>query len=300
MPEPINQIAKFVSDIYLQWPALDSGSALIVYIEQFIWIPAIFNLIVRFHAGIFAAVYHVVVALTTGIVFITWFFIPLAVTFPFSMIARRLTKNHEASMLIHQVPKWQTSPWFLVLLIATPAFLATLPSKGLPFPPFHNYLAFGWRYQSIDEFQTIYRVGYWDDQIHELKAFPLGHGGFLDFRQTANMGVYAKIALDSSASTNSDLVASEVLLGMIEATRPIDSNGWLLGKFRAPQHLLGIPGGQSMQHIQTFYLMRSKAFYSTISGTYRVKWEACGEIVRPDQGGSGVLRRFDECREDPR
>lgn len=297
MPPIVDFFARHTSNLYLQRPIFDTASALIVYVEQFIWLLALFSLFFRVHAGLFAVAYHLIVALTTGIVFITWLFVPLAVTFPFSLAARRLfgrTRPHGAPQ---EAPAWLTSPWLLLALIGVPCFLAVLPSKGLPYPPFHNYLAFGWRYMTVAEFPTIYRMGWWDENRDKLEAFPLGQAGFLDFRQTANMDSFVKVAL--TLGPDYAAIAGTNLRSMIEATRPIGSNGWLLGSLRAPQHLLGLAGSQEMQSINTFYLMRSKRFYMTEEGTYRVEWEACGEIERGGPDGASAIKKYDECRDTP-
>ena len=299
MPHFVDMIAHFTSDTYLRFPFIDIFTALIVLIEQFLWLLAPGSLFFRIHAAIFAVLYHVVVALTTGIVFITWLFIPIAVTVPFSSIVRRLKPSsfpqHIAADSEDRAPSRIAVAWVAVVSILA----ATIPSFGTIYPPFHNYMQFGWRYQAPEEIGDIYRLGWRETPGGPLKAFPLGQGGFLDFRQTGLMDVYVRMALQSTPGSAPADQAGTNLRTLLMATRGIGTNGWLLGDFRAPAHLLGLPGSVDMRSVDEFYLMKGRTLPRVGGRPIQLKWAACGEISKDGPDGEHAFRLYDRCRDEP-
>lgn len=299
MPYFVDVIAHLTSDTYLRFPFIDVFTALIVLIEQFLWILAPRSMFFRIHAGIFAVLYHIIVALTTGIVFITWFFIPIAVTFPFSSIIRRLKPSSFSQRIAAESEDRSPSPISVGWVAVVSVMAATVPSFGTIYPPFHNYMQFGWRYQAPGEIGDIYRLGWRETPAGPLKAFPLGQGGFLDFRHTGMMDVYVRRALNSTPGSAQANEAGTNLRTLLMATRGIGTNGWLLGDYRAPAHLLGMPGAVDMRSISEFYLMRGTTLPRADGRPIQLRWAACGEISKDGPDGEHAFRPYDKCRDEP-
>jgi hypothetical protein len=300
MPPAVDFIAKITSEWFLTFPALDIGSSIIVLIEQFVWILAPIFLLVRVHAGVFAACYHIIVAFTTGIVFITWFFIPLAVSLPFSQIARRLGLVNQNDRTATCDASSGANSVRAICALVVPIAAALAPSTGMVYPPFHNYKSFGWRYPSIGEFGTLYRLGWQHPHTGQLEVFPLDQGGFLDFRQTALLDVYTRIALTSPATRHSDQQVSDALGALLDGTRGIGANGWLLGVFKAPAHLLGLPGDVDMRSIKNFYLLKAAVVAPKEGRRATLRLQVCGKMTRDHTRRFNGFVRYEECSDSPR
>lgn len=296
MPPVIDWLAHRASDLFLAAPALDAGSGMLVFVEQLLWLLAPAFLVFRFHAGLFAFIYHCIVLMTTGIAFITWFFIAPAVTVPFSLIARGVMKI-EPRKVAAPPERLVGVPYRLALAIVAviPVFLAALPSSGTVYPPFHNYLAFGWRYQDSSEIGRIYKLGWRDPRSGAYKPFPIGQGGFFSFRQSGMMDVFTKLALTNSGY--SDAQVSAAFHTLINGTTGIATNNWLLGPLTAPDHLLSMPGTVDLRTIDTFYLMIGTQLPRVGRRPITASWSICGEIKVDPQTGAKPFNRYEVCRD---
>lgn len=290
MPSMIDTIARASSDLYLSNPTLDKTSSFVVLIEQFLWLAAPFSILFRLHAGIFALAYHLIVMLTTGIAFITWLVVPLAVTFPISEVVRLVRQRRGLPIPPRAESKapLQVSASTRVMVVLLPIMAAVVPSFWKVIPPFHNYFAFGWRYPEINEISTLYRLGYADPQTGKLTAFPLGQGGFLDFRQTGQMDNFVERILKDPTNTYN----KQILHTLIDGTRGPRSNKWLLGPFTAPMHLLGEPGPVDMRTINLFYLMKGTPKMRKDDRPATVNWQACGVVHSAER----TIEVYESCR----
>lgn len=301
MPPLLDAVAGRASATFQRYPGLDIASAFVVLLEQFLWLLAPFSLIRRIHAGVFAALYHVAVLATTGIVFVTWPFIALAVTLPFTRIAKSFgVVSNEPGRSDLQVSLRMPQQWTKTAAVAGLSVLAAVLPSGVAggvFPPFYNYAQFGWRYQNADEFTDVYRVGWRHPATGTIEAFPLNQGGFLEFRHTAIMDAYTRLILATQPTPATDEIYGRVLATLLDGTRGPNANGWLLGRFQAPAHLIGHPGLIDMQTIETFYLMKGRPLPRENGRPIKVGWTLCGEINRVGLGGARAFTRFDGCRD---
>jgi hypothetical protein len=291
LPGLVDTVAALVSTGYRRHPVLDMASALIVLVEQFVWLLAPASLFFRLHAAVFTTGYHVVVAMTTGIIFFTWLFIPLAVSVPFSL----LLKRRPAGLLLAP-PKRQK------LILSGAAALAVLAAV-LPVvtrtivPPFYDYAHFGWRYKALHEWGELYQVGFVSPRTGELDIVPLNQAGFLEYRHVSALGVYAEMALTKKDPASLH-VAGNGIRTMLVAMRPPGANAWLLGPLAAPAHLLDRDRGVDVSKISTFYLMKGRA-YEVANRPARVHWTVCGEVAVRGPAGAEAFRFCEACRERP-
>ncbi|MBV9252290.1 MAG: hypothetical protein JO227_23970, partial [Acetobacteraceae bacterium] len=168
----VDHTARSISNVLHSAPVLDWVFALGVLLEQAAWLLAIFVPIIRWHVGPLTALYHVSVLLTAGIVFLTWPFIAIGITVPWSRLLRRwLSFRAEEPDLLHFGPS-------VALAVLVPVCLAALPLLWRPVPPFYNYLQFGWAYRDPESYAPVYAVGF-RNPGGEIAAFPNSQGGFL-------------------------------------------------------------------------------------------------------------------------
>jgi hypothetical protein len=289
LPGIVDAAAGFVSSNYQRYRYLDVASAFIVLLEQFIWLLAPASLFFRIHAAVFTTAYHFVVAMTTGIVFFTWLFIPLAVTLPFS----RLVKGRADVM--NPQPLSARQKVILAGAAALSILAGVLPVvTGTIIPPFFNYAQFGWRYSAVDEWGDLYQLGFQNPKTGGLDVVPLNQAGFLELRQVTSLGVYAKMAL-TSQDASVRTVAGKGIRTMLMATRPHGANAWLLGPLAAPAHLLDSDRGIDVSKVETFYLMKGK-HYQFEGRPARVNWTVCGQVQARGPDGADALNIYDECR----
>jgi hypothetical protein len=277
MPEPIDTFARVSSEVLRARPWLDTLSSAIVLIEQFVWVLAPISLVARIHAGLFAVAYHFVVMLSTGIVFLTWMPIALAVTLPFSTIARRL--GWVASTAAASSQNLTFANRALLAAAITVAFLAAwLPSRGTVYPPFYNYHSFGWRYPAFAEMKPFYRIGFRNPKDNKITAIPLHHGAFLDFIQAGYLDTSSRLLVEQRGNLAIETAYKTNVLSLLLALRPREANGWLLGRWRAPNHLLSEPGDIDVYKIRQFKILKGYPLPSVNGRPAQVRWQVCGEI----------------------
>ena len=299
MPEPIDTIARVSAEVLRDKPWLDTASAFVVLVEQFVWLLAPFSVIMRAHAGIFAAGYHIVVALTTGIVFITWIPIALAVSLPFSIVARRFSDGGTALVPHEPREELQSRARPLLFVICIAAALACFPSKGTVVPPFYNYLAFGWRYFQFEEMKPFYRIGYRDAGTGALTSLPLHHAGFLDFMHVGYLDVSARLIVEQRAVRATQTVFMEHARSLLSALRPPDANGWLLGKLRSPVHLLSDPGQVAIHKLRRFVIMKGVPSPPANGRPAQAKWLVCGHIDLDQPSTQQMFTLNETCIDEP-
>jgi hypothetical protein len=201
--------------------------------------------------------------------------------------------DRQASLLM---PQQRTKA---VVVAGLSVLAAVLPSgvAGGVFPPFYNYAQFGWRYQNADEFTDVYRVGWRHPATGTIEVFPLNQGGFLEFRHSAMMDVYTRLILAMPPTPATDEIYGRVLATLLDGTRGPNANGWLLGRFQAPAHLIGNPGPIDMQTIETFFLMKGRPLPRENGRPIKVGWTLCGEISRNGRVSARAFTRFVSCRD---
>jgi hypothetical protein len=297
MPWPVDGIASFTSRSLLQYPLLDKAGAAIVLIEQLLWLAAPFSVKGRAQAAVFAALYHVAVALMTGIVFITWIPIALAVGIPFSSLARRFGKM-PAQPVQRASASGRGSSAALAFALLFPPAAALLPVFAAPVPPFFNFRAFGWKYPAVAEMKPFYRVGYRDSQASSYAPLPLHHGGFIDFLHTGYLDTVFRVLIENRGSAPIQTLYGAHAVSLLTATRPRGANGWLLGRFKAPSHLLSDPGPRDFDHLRQFVILRGTPLPSINRRSALASWEVCGE-VNLDRPEPGAVLLYESCVRAP-
>jgi hypothetical protein len=291
MPEPIDTIARVASQAMIESPWLDTMSAFVVLVEQFLWILAPFSVILRAHAGLFSAGYHVVVALTTGIMFVTWIPIALAVSIPFSAIARFFTKTTDENLV-----EASGGRRYLAGAVAALAFAAAcLPSRGTVVPPFYNYLAFGWRYPYFEEMKPFYRIGFRHPAEGTIKSLPLHHAGFLDFMHVGYLDVSARYVVESEPASAVKTHFSEAIRSLMSVMRSRHANGWLLGSWRSPVHLISDPGDLEIHKMHEFLILQGTPLQSQNGHPASARWRICGYIDLSQTATESVVRTLPQC-----
>jgi hypothetical protein len=292
MPEPIDTIARVSSEAMLAHPWLDTANAMLVLIEQFAWLAAAFSVLVRAHAGLFSAAYHIVVALTTGIMFVTWIPVALAVSLPFSAI-RRWFQRKRTMVVASDTPIGRpvASTWVILLAFGVACF----PSKGTVVPPFYNYLAFGWRYPALEEMKPIYRIGFRVPESQEIRPLPLHHAGFLDFMHVGYLDVSARYYMEQHENEASRQHFSESIRSLLTVLRPSDANGWLLGKWRAPVHLYSDPGQVEVHTLRRFLLLHGTPVPGIDGRPAGAHWRICGDIDLDEPDTSTMVTLNENC-----
>lgn len=282
MPPVLDWVARTFAQRYQSWPALDALTATVVLLEQMLWLVAPFSRRIRLQAGILTAGTHVVIALTGGIVFLTWPFIALAVTVPFSL--RRTTPSPS------EVP---ALPRRALVVPATAALLAISPAAwSYTLPPFYNYYSFGWTYPHPTEIPEVYALGWRDPATGALRPVPMRQGGFFEHRFGGLLSSNVRQLLTSKPRTFDEVEARRRLRLILEATREPDANKWLLGPFSAPDHLIGDHGAPDLRTIPTLEMLKGRPAESTDGRPVRARWESCGRIT-----GRWEIERYARCRE---
>lgn len=297
LPEPIDTVARLAAERLRAAPWLDVGSAMLVLVEQFLWLLAPFSMIVRLHAGLFACGYHMVVLLTTGIVFTTWMPIALAVSLPFSVIGRRFgSALHPVACGDNRnVPAGALKPVVVACAVGLTMACALLPSKGHNYPPFFNYLAFGWRYPEPADIKPFYRIGVASMARPGIVPMPLGHGGFLEFLQVSYIGVCLGLIVENRDNAAIRSQYTNHAQSLLMVTRSREANGWLLGRWRGPDHLLSDPGDHDLHETRRFYIMRGTPLAPTTDGKpVRASWKICGEFDL-DAPTDETVKLYERC-----
>jgi hypothetical protein len=281
MPSSIEWIARPVSEFLRAHPIADAIGASIVLFEQFAWLAAPFGRSARMQAAIFAALYHLTVMLVTGIVFSTWIPIALAVAAPLSSLRRwRRRRMRDGSAAEVPVIAQPVAVLYVVLLASAAAWI---PTRGWPYPPFYNYQAFGWRYPAVSEIKQIYRLGYRDVASGDIDVVPLGYGGFLEYRHVALLSQATEQILKPDSSAATVAYYEDRIETLLIAARPANANGWLLGRWRLPDHLMSNSGDVRITEITDFLLLKGIPRPSTDGTPARALFEICGD-VRFDRG----------------
>jgi len=111
------------------------------------------------------------------------------------------------------------------------------------------------------------------------------------------MDVYARQAIENKFNGAQDVAIGTALRTLLAATVGINANGWLLGTFRAPEHLLGLPGKLDMRQVETFYLLKGTPRTRVNGRPIKVDWKLCGELARNGPDGAAAFKRYEECRD---
>jgi hypothetical protein len=295
MPDLIDLLARAHSKYLLSNPFADTFSAFVVLVEQFLWLGALLAPTLRFHAGVFAAVYHFMVMCVTGIAFVTWIPIALAVTAPLSSLQRWRTKSPgtELSNARADLRCWQ------VLYVAVLASLvAWVPAGGTSYPPFYNYLAFGWRYQDASEIKQIYRAGFRNLSTGAIDVIPLGHGAFLDFRHSGLLATTTEMLVKSQGNPAAVTLYKDRFESLLIAMRGPEANGWLLGRGKSVDHLLGKPGEVRAVDLTEFLLLKGAPVSLTEGRPWRAAFEVCGAVNFDRAQARAQFDVFPECRSE--
>lgn len=291
MPDSIEPFARHASEFLRAHRPLDTIGAAVVLIEQFLWIWAPFSVLLRFHAGIFAAAYHGIVLLMTGIAFVSWIAIAIGVSVPFSAIWRRFRTGGW-----HSQSKCQSARrWTLCSVGLVSVFAACLSAGGAPYPPFHNYLQFGWRYRNLQEIGPFYRLGYRDPRSGQVEAIGLGHGGFMEFRHSAGLNRWVGDIIRHHGDPQRSGAARAYLETMLVAMRPPGSNGWLLGEGRHPDHLLSVVDQIDLTSLSEFLLLQGTPLPPKEGRPARASFQACGTVHFERSSGLARITTWEAC-----
>src|SRR5262249_38217242 len=142
-------------------------------------------------------------------------------------------------------------------------------------PPFYDYLQFGWKYAAASEYRDLYALGFKSE--NGIESFPLNQGGFIEFRHGRTINILLKTLLSSSADAGTTTHLLAIFLG---ATVGPAANGWLLGKYRAPDHFVSDSGPVDMRTVKEFYLLKGAPKPPDPGGApVRVEWRVCGTLV---------------------
>jgi hypothetical protein len=276
MPPWLDSAARAFSELYRAFPLLDALTAAVILIEQFCWCLAPFSRTARIQVGLISATSHIVIALTSGIVFITWPFIAIAVTIPFS-----LGRAHPGQQLQELPLRGIAVPALAVALVALPAFGKIIT------PPFFNYFSFGWIYPSANELPATYALGY-RDANGVLRRVPMSQAGYYEYRFGNLLSVNVKLLLASKPGSPAEHEAKNRLAIIIGNARGPGTNSWLLGKFSAPDHLIGEDGTIDVRTITRFELLKGEVLPSN-DRPARATWRTCGKIE------AGLIERYERC-----
>jgi hypothetical protein len=278
MPPLLDWSARRFSEFFRAFPWLDTLVAAFILLEQAMWAFVLFSRNARLQVGLITAVSHVVIAITSGIVFLTWPFIAIAVTIPFS-VARLKAPMSSAPLPV----KALVVPALAIILAVSPAIGTVI------LPPFYNYYSFGWVYPDVSKISDVYALGYRDADTRKLHSVPMLQGGFFEYRFGVLLSVNVRYYLTSAKGSPDEAEASRRLLLMMSAVREPNSNQWLLGPLTAPAHLIGDYKVIDMRHIKKFELLKGKPEINKEGGPALAKWQTCGAVQ------DGIIERYDQC-----
>ena len=97
----------------------------------------------------------------------------------------------------------------------------------------------------------------------------MNHGGFLDHRVVRTMSNDIQAALESE-DINERMQAQNRILNYLLMIRPNNSNGWLLGSFRYPNHMFA-NSENSPYNTDVEYLLL-KGIFSYSDGDISLDW----------------------------
>ncbi len=294
MPTWMDAIASRSSSFLLRWPIADALGGWVVLVEQFLWLIVPFSLAARIHAGFFAAAYHMIVLFVTGIAFITWVPIALAVTIPFSSLYRRCWAAPRIEPNLEE-KNLATKEIMAPLFMGTAAMICWIAPFYGAIPPFHNYMQFGWAYPTPQVMNPIYRLGYRDSTNGLIEPIPLHYGAFLDFRHTALLDANARALIEHQKNPAVNKQVTVNIFSLLKANRPADANGWLFGRWRSPDHLIGVRYLIPIAEITVFYIIKGTPEPGLLKKPWRANFVICGTIEVPTADRPAATNLLPEC-----
>ena len=125
--------------------------------------------------------------------------------------------------------------------------------------------------------KPFYRIGYRDWTTSNLSSLPLHHGAFLDFIQVGYLDTSSRLLVERRGDASIATTYKTHVLSLLMALKHPEANGWLLGRWRAPNHLLSEPGVE-VYKIRQFLILKGHPLAGVDGRPAQVRWQICGAI----------------------
>ncbi len=266
-PTWLDGVARGSRDLFMRWPWLGEGSALLTMILELVWPLALLSRFVRWSVPIIMLAAHAVIFLTSGILFLPLALTGVSVVIPWRLFGRR--ESDSVAKDSSPLRAWMVWP------VGVAAMLAVAPAMhSVDAFPFSNYQHFNWNHTTLYEPTLAYRLGYRDPATGEWRPIPPNYSGFMDCWGVTLAGreVGAFLNASSAAERNASLARLRQYARALRPHRSSRRLGWL----SCPPHVLGHSESIPFESFDELHLLRGR--FEAPAQSLDVVWEDCGVL----------------------
>lgn len=280
---PYSEFSSFFaapfSAAFIDYPFFAHAIAILVQLAQIFMPLALFFVWPRIIMPTAVFANHVGIFFSLGIFFSSMPILGEGIFVPWRLL--RLPKflggkAHETKEHVNVKNGWHLGMTLVAVVLAlVPGLTHTV------YHPFADNFIFAWRYNSPEEYVSDFKIGYLDAADGKYKAFPRGYGGFMESRQST---FFESTAPALAFNPDSISLHKYNIESFFCASRPRDSNRWLLGPLALPEHRLSLFPKADLSSWEKLYVLKAYPNQDDVADKHavvKVEWKPVLDIPAP-------------------